>query len=57
MNNNVYMLINKFECCGIMMVTVIMKDKAACVMSESEYNRIIGKERKIRRKDKLKIVA
>ena len=57
MNKNVYMSINKFECCGIMMVTVIMKDKAACVMSESEYNRIIGKERKIRRKDKLKIVA
>lgn len=56
-NKNMYTLINKFECCGIMMITVIIKDKAACVMPESEYNRIIGKERKIRRKDRLKIVA
>lgn len=57
MNRNAYMLINRFECCGIMMVTVIMKGKAACVMPELEYNTIIEKERKVRRKDRLKIVA
>lgn len=32
MNKNTYALVNKFECCGNMMVTVIMEDRAACVM-------------------------
>lgn len=46
MNKNTYTLLNKFECCGIMMATVIIKGKAACVMTERDYNRIIETERK-----------
>ena len=46
MDNNTYTLGNKFECCGKMMVTVIIKGKAACVMTELEYSRIIETERK-----------
>ena len=54
MRNNVYTLINKFECCGKTMVTVIIKGKAACVMPELEYNRIIETERKFRQRNGLK---
>lgn len=32
MDKNTYTLVGKFECCGKMMVTVIIKGKAACVM-------------------------
>lgn len=46
MDKNTYTLVNRFECCGKTMVTVIIKGKAACVMSELEYNRIIETERK-----------
>lgn len=46
MDKNTYTLINKFECCGNAMVTVIIKDKATCVMAETEYNRIMAIERK-----------
>lgn len=41
-----YKVIKKFNCCGKTMVTIIIEDKAACVMSELEYNRIIETERK-----------
>lgn len=44
-------VINKFNCCGKRMVTVIIKDRAACVMAESEYNRIIETERKYLQKN------
>ena len=54
MDKNTYKLINKFECCGKMMVTVIIKGKAACVMPELEYNRIIETERKYRKRNRLK---
>lgn len=46
MDKNTYTLVNRFECCGKLMVTVIIKGKAACVMTELEYNRIIESERK-----------
>lgn len=46
MYKNAYTLVNKFECCGKMMVTVIIKGKAACIMSELDFNRIIETERK-----------
>lgn len=46
MNGNYYKKIHRFNCCGKAMVTVIIKGKAACVMSETEYNRIIEIERK-----------
>ena len=46
MNKNTYTLAGKFECCGETMVTVIIKGRAACIMSELEYNRIIMTERK-----------
>lgn len=45
MTENYYKRISEFTCCGKRMVTVIIKDKAACVMTESEYNRIIKAER------------
>lgn len=45
MDKSTYMLINKFECCGSVMVTVIIKGRAACVMPELEYNKIIKAER------------
>lgn len=54
MNKNTYTLENKFECCGTTMVTVIIKGKAACVMSELEYNRIIETERKYEQRNGLR---
>ena len=44
-------VINKFTCCGKRMVTVIINKKAACIMTESEYNRIIETERKYLQKN------
>lgn len=46
MDKNTYKIISKFECCGVDMVTVIMDEKAACVMPEIEFNRMIKTERK-----------
>ena len=37
-------MVNKFKCCGKTTVTVIMKDRAACVMLEFEYKRITRNE-------------
>lgn len=48
-------MINKFECCGKTMVTVIIEGKAACVMPELEYNRIIEAERKYKPKNRRKV--
>lgn len=53
MNKSTYTLGKKFECCGKTMVTVIIEGKAACVMSELEYNRIIEAERKFRQRNRL----
>lgn len=55
MDKNTYSLVNKFECCGKMMVTVIIKGRAACVMTELEYNRIIENERKYKQRSKRKV--
>lgn len=55
MNKSVYRPINKFECCGKTMVTVIIKGRAACVMPELEYNRIVETERKYRQRNKVKV--
>lgn len=49
MSNNTYRLLYKFECCGVTMVTVIIKGKAACVMPEIDYNRIVETERKYKK--------
>lgn len=57
MDKNTYTLVGKFECCGKTMVTVIIKGKAACVLPELEYNRIIESERKYRKIDGWKKVA
>lgn len=54
MKKNMYNLISKFECCGKTMVTVIIEDRAACIMSEIEYNKIIETERKFRKGDRVK---
>lgn len=50
MKKNTCTLLNKFECCGNTMVTVIIKGKAACIMPEKDYNRIIETERKFRKR-------
>jgi len=55
MDKNTYTLVKKFECCGEAMVTVIIKGKAACVISEREYNRIIETERKYEKGNKWKV--
>ena len=55
MDKNIYTLISKFECCGKTMVTVIINSRAASVMPELEYNRIIETERKARMKNKVKV--
>lgn len=55
MDMNTYTLVKKFECCGVAMVTVIIKGKAACVMSELEYNRIIETERKYKKRNRCKV--
>ena len=54
MDNNTYTLVGRFECCGKAIVTVIIKGRAACVMSELEYNGIIEAERKFRQRNKLR---
>lgn len=56
MEKNIYTLVREFKCCGKIMVTVIIEDRAACVMSELEYNRIIEAERKsmLQRKQRLR---
>ena len=53
MEKNTYTLISKFECCGKTMLTVIIDDRVACVMTELEYNRIIETERKFKKKNRL----
>jgi len=50
MDKNTYTLVGEFECCRKPMVTVIIEGKAACVMSEKDYNRIIETERKYEQK-------
>lgn len=50
MRKNRYTLLNKFECCKKTMVIVIIKGKAACVMPEEDYNRIIEMERESKNK-------
>lgn len=37
------------------MVTVIIESRAACVMTELEYNKIIETERKYRQKNRAKV--
>ena len=54
MDKNTYTLVSKFECCRKMMVTVIINGKAACIMPEMEYNRIIETERKYEQRNRLK---
>ncbi len=55
MDKNTYTLVKKFECCGVTMVIVIIKEKAACVMPEREYNRIIETERKFKERNKYRV--
>lgn len=57
MDKNTYRMINKFECCGMTMLCIIMEGRAACVMTELEYNRIIETERKFRQRNRLKRTA
>jgi hypothetical protein len=41
MESNTYKVLNRFDCCGKTMVTVIIEEKAALVMTEDEYNMIV----------------
>lgn len=47
----VYKILNGFECCGKQMVTVIIDTKAVSVMPLTEFERIVGKERKFFKKN------
>ncbi len=47
--NNNYKVLNKFECYGVTLVTVLVKGRSACVMTENDYNRIITSEQKYRK--------
>jgi|GEM_PF-3134756 hypothetical protein len=49
---NTYKIVGKFECCGEIMITVMMNE-SACVMPEREFNRIIETERKWNREYKV----
>ncbi len=55
MDKNTYTLVGKFECCGVTMITVIIKGKAASVMPELEYNEIIETERKYEKQNKYRV--
>ncbi len=55
MDKNTYTFVGKFECCGVTMVTVIIGGKAACVMTERDYNRIIETERKFNKQNKYRV--
>lgn len=46
MDKNTYTIWNKFKCCGKCYINVIMKGKTACVMTETEYHRMVDVERK-----------
>lgn len=54
MNTYTYTLINKFDSCGTIMVTVIVDTKTACTMPERDYNRIIMNERKFEKRNRVK---
>lgn len=56
MRETKYKVIGKFSCCGNSMVTVIIEGKAACVMPELEYKRIIRAERKFGKKNRRMVV-
>ena len=55
MEKNTYKIISKFDCCGMVMVTVIMNGKTACVMPEIEFNRMIEAERKYCKMNRLNV--
>ena len=54
MKKNNYKVVSTFNCCGNTMVTVIIKGRAACVMYEFEYRKLIELDRKIGKKNKLR---
>ena len=41
-----YTLVNRFHCGGKNLVTVLIKGKAACVMTELDFNKMIEIEHK-----------
>lgn len=41
-----YTVVNRFQCDGKNLVTVLIKRKAACVMTELEYNKLIDAEQR-----------
>ena len=53
MYKDTYTLVDKFNCCGNTMVTVIIEGKATCVMQEIDYNRIIMNERRFKKKSRV----
>lgn len=50
MNQNKYIIINKFYCCGKTKATVIIDGRAVCVMPKFEYNRIVDTKQKNRKR-------
>lgn len=45
--NNTYKVLNKFACCNQTMVIVIIEGKAACIMTEYQYKRLIRMSNKV----------
>lgn len=45
-----YKVVSEFVCCGKPMVTVKIEGRAACVMFEWEYNKIVDSECGFRKK-------
>lgn len=44
--NNIYKAVSKVNCGGNTMVTVMIRGKAACVMTEKEYQEFVKIHRK-----------
>ena len=55
MNKNTYTLVGRFTCCKEMIVSVIIERRAACAMTELEYNKMIEAEQRCGKKSKRKV--
>lgn len=55
--NKTYTIINKFQCCGKTMLTVMVENNSVCVMPDWEFSQIIRAERRFKQMKKHKKVA
>ena len=52
-----YTIINKFQCYGKTMLTVMVENNSVCVMPDWEFSQIIRAERRLKQMKKHKKVA